>query len=59
MVRSATKLRARRSSENAGFKIEANMFLVFLAIYAQPMLDERIGLNTSAENSLSGAASLH
>ena len=44
MVRSAAKLGARRSSENVELKIEANMFLVFWAICAQPMLDERIAL---------------
>jgi hypothetical protein len=40
MVRSAAKLRARRSSENVELKIEAkaNMFLVFLAYLRATML---------------------
>jgi hypothetical protein len=50
LVRSAAKLSARRSSENVELKIEANMFLVFLAICAQPMLDERIALNSSIKH---------
>jgi hypothetical protein len=49
-LRSAAKLRAPRSSENVELKIEANMSLVFLAICAPPMLDERIALNPSIKH---------